>query len=86
MVSTSCCDQGEAQSLSEFQTARCLLFFVCFLFCLLLFIVFCFVFCFFVFSWGVVFFLVCFLLFFDSLFFIILLIFNFPMNEGLSTS
>ena len=52
VVSTSCCDQGEAQSLSEFQTARCLLFFVCFLFCLLLFIVFCFVFCFFWFFLG----------------------------------
>ena len=40
MVSTSCGDWGEAQSLSEFQTVRCLLCFVCFLFCLLFFIVF----------------------------------------------
>ena len=57
VVSTSCCDQGEAQSLSEFQTARCLLFFVCFvcfLFivycCLLLFVLF-FVFLFFLGGW-----------------------------------
>ena len=62
----------------------CFLFAFCFVYCCLLFFVLFFVFfCFFL-GGGV--FLVCFLLFFDSLFFIILLIFNFPMNEGLSTS
>jgi len=39
VVSTSCGDWGEAQSLSEFQTVRCLLLLVCFLFCLLCLIV-----------------------------------------------
>ena len=51
VVSTSCGDWGEAQSLSEFQTVRCLLCFVCCLFCLLFFFVFalcfvCFLVCF----------------------------------------
>ena len=64
VVSTSCGDWGEAQSLSEFQTVRCLLCFVCCLFCLLFFIVFalCFV-CFLVFFFGFVFLVGCFLCF-----------------------
>ena len=70
MVSTSCGDWGEAQSLSEFQTVRCLLFLVCFFFGLFFF--------WFVFLVG------CFLFCFFSP--IILIIFHFPMNEGLSTS
>ena len=59
MVSTSCGDKGEAQSLPEFQTVRCLLLFVLFIVVLL------FLFCFFL----VCFFLVCFFgLFFLKLF------------------
>jgi hypothetical protein len=72
---------GKAQSLSEFQTVRCLLFFVCLLFCLLCFIVFCLLFWFvlFLFAFSYVF-------LFVFYFVLILIIFNFPMNEGLSTS
>ena len=47
MVSTSCGDYGEAQSLSEIQTVRCLLFFV------LLIVVYCFCFVFCLFCWIV---------------------------------
>jgi len=73
----------EKHKVSEFQTARCLLFlFVfCFVSCFLLFL-FCFLCVFFVYFLGglLIWFVFC-------LFsFIILIIFNFPMNEGLSTS
>ena len=66
MVSTSCGDYGEAQSLSEIQTVRCLLFFVllivvycfCFVFLFVLLDCFCLVcFCWFVFFAGFLFFL-----------------------------